>query len=163
MFLGSPTWHFPEPKARRIHGGRKPYCCCLSETRKKKIAPSSSDKPLIGPAHSPGNKGAGPPRQKVQTERLIGPLTPESGRPARAASTAHTVLSPTGIPKRAGPARHSGPIFIWYFLTFALFSKHPHNVPSQYQNSIPLYAIRFFSNATFCFVISGPSPRHLLL
>ena len=81
----------------------------------KKITPITSDKPLIGPAHSPGNKGAGPPRQKVQTERLIGPLTPESGHPARAASPAHTQLSPTDIPKRAGRARDFGTGFYFTF------------------------------------------------
>jgi hypothetical protein len=167
MFLGSLVWHFPKPRKRRIHGGREPLvACCLSAVckKKKKITPSSSDKTLIGPAHSPGNKGAGPPRQKVQTERLIGPLTPESGHPARAASPEHTQLSPTGIPKRAGPARPFGNGFFNLCLVF------PHHQPTQRTLTISkLYTtvsytfIFFFSSATFCFIISGPSSRHLLL
>ena len=157
MFLGSLTWHFPNPKTWRIHGGRK----TIVADKQKKITPSSSDKTLIGPAHSPGNKGAGPPRQKVQTERLIGPPTPESGHPARAASPVHTLLSPTDIPKRASPARRFGNDFYLEFLNFALFfhTTYPRNIKTLYHYI--LYV--FFSSATLCFVISGPSPRQLLL
>jgi hypothetical protein len=42
----------------------------------------ASDKYLIGPAHFPAYTGAGSPRQKDLTERLIGPRTPESRRPS---------------------------------------------------------------------------------
>jgi hypothetical protein len=55
-------------------------------------AASTSDKHLIGSAHFLAYKGAGRPRRKDQTERLIGPRIPENGHPACAV---HRIIQST--------------------------------------------------------------------
>jgi len=104
----------------------------------EQITPSSSDKPLIGPAHSPGNKGAGYPRQKVQTERLIGPFMSESGRPARTARVESSGRDHDPLFVRSQQRTLPSHNTILYTLYFFLSSAPPDN-PSFLSTTIRVY------------------------
>ena len=145
MFLGSLTWHLP--RTEYTAHSRRPQPLCG-----KKIPPSSADKPLIGPAHSPGNKGAGPPRQKVQTERLIGPLTAESGRPARAAST-RNCRRRVSRNKQVELDTLELNFILYFFETLLCFSTPSHTTYPREIRIITLYhyTLYFFHSATFSF------------